>query len=549
MALLARFFGRTVGEGAGVAIGEATAEGVQPALTQLGNTMREHFHHDAIEPQDAAALRARETLSADYPGIDLGRVDPSHEARYSGVRQERFDALTELAREHPSVGELITLRRRRMALGGDHGIGQAEFREWLRRTGFSRDVIDALTKLLTTYLSPEDVANAVQQGFVPGDDLLPPPDSGPPPYTPPTEQVNIDPSNEAGVSGIDRDRLQVLAELSGNPPGPETLLEMWRRGIITETAVNRGIREGRTKTKWTPAIKALFRPLLNPAVLVNRYLRGWDDLDAYAAKMELHGYDRQQAIDWYESAGRPAAPVQMQTAWARGIDGPDGRPMDREQFLKGIRESDIRPEWGPMLWGIRHNYPTLFQLRGAVQSGGITRQRALTILGYERYEDQDAVALVDSWLRGGGTTKKGLTATDLANEYEALWITRAQYIAGLKELGYSDADAAAKADAEDARRARLARNQLIARIRTQYVAHRISLDTATAALNRANVPARVRDSLLPDWTAERELTADALSAAQIKKAWKKVLMTRDEAIARLEFKGYDADDANIYLDE
>jgi hypothetical protein len=239
----------------------------------------------------------------------------------------------------------------------------------------------------------------------------------------------------------------------------------------------------------------------------------------------------------------------MQTAWARGIDGPDGTPMDQAQFEKGIRESDIRPEWGPMLWGIRHAYPSLFQLRGAVQSGGISPDRALVILRYERYEDQDAAALVASWTRGGGTTKKGLTATDLANEYEASWVTRAQYVAGLKELGYDDATAASKADAEDAKRVRLARNQLVARVHSQYVAHRISLDTATNALNTAGVPARVRDSLLPDWTAERDLTADALTAAQIKKAWQKVMMTRAEAIGRLEFKGYDAADASIYLDE
>jgi hypothetical protein len=184
-----------------------------------------------------------------------------------------------------------------------------------------------------------------------------------------------------------------------------------------------------------------------------------------------------------------------------------------------------------------------------VQSGALTRARALTILGYERYEDQDAVALVDSWLRTGGTTAKGLTATDLANEYEARWLTRTQYIAALQQLGYSADNAAAKADAEDSRRARLARNRRVELIGRRYVGHAISRDRAVVELNAADVPARVRDSLLPEWDAMRSITPDALTPAQIKKGYAKALITRADAITRLEAKGYEEADANVYLDE
>jgi hypothetical protein len=548
VALFSKFFGRTVGEGAGVAIGTATANVVEPALQELANAAKEQYPHYPLRPEDAAAARAREPVG-DLPGLPLGGVDPSHEALYGGLQQGRFDVLTELQREHPSVGELLDLRRRNLALGAGHGIEQAEFQEWLRRTGYSAEIIAALTKLLTHFLAPADIANAVQQGFVPDDGILPAADLSGPPFNIPTEQVPLDPSNEAAVSGIDRDRLKVLAELSGNPPGPETLTALLNRGLIDQAQWLHGIREGRTKTKWAGPLLALRRQILSGAQAATLRLKGWITAQESYDIGALSGYSQEQMDRLYLAQGRPAAPVQMFTGWARGIDGPDGTPMDQAQFEKGIRESDIRPEWGPMLWGIRHAYPSLFQLRRAVQDGGISRDRALVILRYERYEDADALALVNSWLRGSGTTKKGLTATDLANEYEAAWITRPQYVAGLKELGYDDATAAAKADAEDAKRVRLARNQLVARIHSQYVAHRISLATATNALNTAGVPARVRDSLLPGWTAERDLTADALTAAQIKKAWQKVMMTRAEAISRLEFKGYDAADAALYLDE
>jgi hypothetical protein len=548
VALFGRFFGRTIGEGAGVAIGTATANVVEPALQELANAAKEQYPHYPLEPEDAAAARAREPVE-DIDGLPLHGVDPSHEARYGGMRQARFDVLTELQREHPSVGELLDLRRRRLALGGDHGIGQAEFQEWLRRTGYSADIIRALTKLLTHFLAPADIANAVQQGFVPGEDLLPPPETGDPPFEPPTEVVDIDAVGEAGVAGVDRNRLKVLAELSGNPPGLMELLEMWRRNIITERAVERGIREGRLKTKWTPALKLLARLLLPPSVLVNLRLRGWIEADEFHTRMQPHGYNAAQADDWFKSSGRPMAPQQAFDAIARGAPGPFGGTFDFGDFETAIRQSDIRPEWVEPLKKLYYKYPPLFQLRRAVESGGITPARAREIMHIERYEPDDIDGLIQSWVAAGGTTSKGLTVSDLANEYEARWLTRTQYIAALRELGYSADNAAAKADAEDARRARAARNRRVELIGQRYVKHALSRDQAVAELTASEVPARVRDSLMPEWDAMRSITPDALTSAQIKKAFAKAQITRAEAVARLLAKGYEEADANIYLDQ
>src|SRR5438067_1359357 len=135
MAIIPSFFGRLFSEGAGVAVGTAAAKGVEPPLQNLGNTMEAAFANRPIDAILAAALASRLAINAEYPGIDPGEVVPSTEAKYGGVRQKRFNALVELAREHPSVGELLELRRRNLALNGDAGISRDEFRNWLRRTG------------------------------------------------------------------------------------------------------------------------------------------------------------------------------------------------------------------------------------------------------------------------------------------------------------------------------------------------------------------------------------------------------------------------------
>jgi hypothetical protein len=550
-----KFFGRTVGEGAGVAMGTATANVVEPALQELANAAREAYPHLPLDPQDAAALRARET-TGEVAGIDLRGVDPSHEARYSGLRQARFDALTELARGFPDLGSLLHLRRRQLAEGAPAGIDRRQFRRALRHSGLEAEYIDQVTELLYERLAPADVANAIQQGFVPNDGYLPPADLTGPPFSIPTEQVAIDPTAEAFNAGVDGDRLRVLAQLSGNPPGPQELTEMFRRGLISEAQWLHGIREGRTKTKWAGPLFALRHAILSAADAANLRLRGWIDADEAARIGALTGYSAEQMQLQYEMRGRPISPTQAYTAWARdaphvrqpGFD-PAGPDFGEDDFLRAVRQSDIRPEWGPILWHNRFAYPSLFQLRRAVQDGGISRDRALTILRYERFERQDALALVDSWLTGTGTTAKGLTATDLATEYEGLYIGRPAYLSELESLGYSAAQAAAKADASDARRTRRYRDAAIERIHKRYDVHRASQDETRNALAGLDLPGEAIDLLLTLWTFARDEKVAVLTPAQVKKAWKSAILDRPAALSELEDRGYTVTDAATYLDE
>lgn len=509
--LLAKFFGRTASEGAAFAMGSAVAPALRPLVQDIYNATWATHPTRPVDPMTLAV------------GVAKGKVTPANgaaEAAKSGIDGTNFDRLVAIAGESPGTAIAFQLWRRGV-------IGEAGFRRAIQREELDAEFVDALIQIHDVLLSPADLAMMRQQGFI---DVA-------------RQHA------ESAQQGVTNERADLLFEISGLPPGIEMALEMLRRQIIDAAEFAQIVREGHTKTKYTDELLALRTPLLAAATLVNLYLRGWITQADYHGRMAAHGFNATEADDWYDSAGRPAAPVQMFTAWARSVDGPDGVPMNEAQFLKGIRQSDIRPEWGPMLWGIRHAYPSLFQLRRAVQDGGITRARALTILRYERYEDADAVALVDSWLVGSGTTAKGLTATDLATEYEALWITRASYVAALQQIGYSLDNANAKADAEDARRARLARNSRVELIGRRYIAHGIGRDQTVTELGTANVPARVRDSLLVEWDAMRALTPDALTAAQIKKAFGSALITRAEAVSRLEAKNYDLADANIYLDE
>lgn len=511
MALWSRFFGSAGSQAAGVAIGSTAVPALLPAAQFLVN--------EAWNTYPDRVLREVQLAQ----GVASGQIDrdwATQEARLNGLNGDRFGRLVNVFDAGPGMASAFEMWRREL-------ITEEQFRRALKRDAIEPEWIDALVGLRHVLISAPELAAMRQRGYI---------DAA---YQ----------HREAGLQGVTPERADLQFENSGLPPGYGELAQMLHRGIVNEAEFRQAVREGNVKTKYTDEFLQLSQPILSAVQAATLRLKGWIT-EAEAAHLgALNGYSAEQMQQLFLMQGRPMAPVQMFSAWAREAPGPQGGTFDKADFLRAVKQSDIRPEYGETLWALRWAYPSLFQLRRLAEDGTLTRAELLDILHKERYEPTLAVKIVDGWLRGGGATSKGLTAADLAAEYEGRYLTRTQYLAGLRELGYDDATASAKADAIDAKRSREARNQLIGRIHSQYVAHRISRDRAVEALTAAEVPARVRNTVLPDWDLERELVADALTPAQIKKAYTHGALTRDVAVQRLEWRGYDAPDAALYLDQ
>jgi hypothetical protein len=489
---LGGIWSRITGGIVALGVGAAARDAIDPVLEVEKQQAWARRALRVLDPGTAAAAEAR--------SIDFG-VNYADDAKRQGIGRARYRTLAQLARHYPGLSEVLTLlRRKEITPGAAKG--------WLQYQGFSDAVSGDLLKLAAVKLAPADVANAIQQGFIPGDGILPADPGGDHDITPPVEVVPIDPQTEAADDGIDPERLKVLAQLAGLPPGPMELLEMWRREVITETAVERGIREGHTKTKWTSAYKALKRPLLNPGVLVRLVLKGWYTEAEIAPRMALHGYDAAQLHDWFLAEGRPAAPQQMANAVARGVVGPDNQPMDKAQFLKGIKESDIRPEWGEMLWGVRFAYPSLFQLNRLVSAGAI-----------------DAATAAE-WSR------KVRLAPEVVTALEAYWGTLS---------APAVVDPLVKS----------AHTYVLTRVRNVYVQQRADETEARGWLGELGIDAAAVDGLIQVWNVARQVPGAGLTRSQLKKAFKELpaQWSRDRTLAELEALGMEPEEAQTFLDE
>jgi hypothetical protein len=193
----------------------------------------------------------------------------------------------------------------------------------------------------------------------------------------------------------------------------------------------------------------------------------------------------------------------------------------RADFDRAIVQSNIRPEYADWLWQIRYTYPSLFQLRGAVQSGGITPARALTILDYQGFEPQDAQAVVASWARAGAEAGRALTKAELAAEYEGLFIDEAQFRAALTALGYTGPAQDLEVHLGDARRVKKYRDAIVTELHGDYVAHDADDADVTATLAEVGVSAEATGHLLGLWAIERRVQRRQLTAAQVKRGYKR----------------------------
>jgi len=202
----------------------------------------------------------------------------------------------------------------------------------------------------------------------------------------------------------------------------------------------------------------------------------------------------------------------MATAAARGINGPDGKPVDRAQFLKAIAQSDIRPEYGPTLWDARFLYPSLFQLSRLVTAGAITADVAADWATKDRYPPEVVDVLRAFW-RGGTTAS---TDAHVGKAQTQLWTT----------------------------------------LHRSYIAGESTKTAARPVLASLGMNTAAQDAVLALWDTERGLVRKQLTPAQIKKAYTKGIKnqatgatwTRDDALAALIERGYATTEANEFLD-
>lgn len=529
-----KFLGNTVGEAAAFAAGLAIAPVLHPVVQVLAN---QAWALDPTKPLDPGLLA--EAVAHGHIEEGVGASD----AALSGISGRRFAEMVKASHVGPGSASAFVLWRRGK-------IDEGRFVEALQRDGIEAEWISELKDLKAERLDPPVIALAMVRGIMDDLGLLP---VGPPTSTGNVKAFPRSPLStlqEAEAAGYDEERLRILAAIAGRPIGPEGAAAAFFKGILQRADFDRAISEGDVRNEWAEAILENARAIPSVSDYVNAHLRGWINQRAMYDGTARHGMSRADTDLLYLRTGRPAAPGQMATAAARGIDGPDGTPMDRAQFLKGIAESDIRPEWGPMLWESRFLYPPLFQISRLVSAGAIDAATAAEWATKDRYPPEVVNALKAYWSQGSTATgAKELTVAQLRADYEGGFLDEQAFRRRLKALGYDDASIQQYVTLGEAALVKKYRDAGVTLLNRRYLHHQIDSPTTRTLLGEYGVTAAGVERLLGVWDLQRQTARSELTPAQIKKAYAAAIITRDEAIAELVDREYTAADASTLLDE
>lgn len=526
MALWSSLTGGVVGVGVGEALGTALEPALEPERQSawMKHTPRV-FDLDVLA--DMVAMGA------------VKYADAVEEASRTGFNEARLKRAVQWRLHAASVEQALHLWRRAEYDGNDPGDMKALYDHALAKSRVEAQWWPFMEKLRHALLTPAEIAMAIQQGHVTNDDgqggtILPvihpgipypdgyrqaPSPDGAPPSSVPLTVVDVPTVEQVAGHGFDVDQLRVLANLAGLPPGPHDLLAMWNRNEIDEETVDAGIREGHMKTKWAHAFKRMRWAVLTAPEFAEAHLRDWITAEEMVAGGALTGHTPATMDLLYKNRGRPATPRQLWLGAARGVPAPDypddpanGRLTGFKDHELAIRRSNIRPEYAPLLWDVRFNYPSLFQLNRLVAAGAI-----------------DAETAAD-W------ASKNLEAPEVVEALTTYW-------KGLSPGTVSDTHVA-KAD-----------THLWTQLHKAYVGGTVDAAQLAEGFNLLGVEPAARGEIQKRWDYEATLDRKRLTPTQVKKALAEGVVndatgapwTRDDALAYLIELGYSAGDADTFL--
>lgn len=507
--IFSKFFGGAVSTATGVAVGGAVQPTLNPLLQLLVNETWK-LYPDVPVPAVLAVI-----------GVAQGQIERGAAESWAaeqGYGGAQFDAMLAAADTGPGVAQAFELWRRGL-------IDEGGFRKAAKREALEAEWIDALVGLKRRLLSPAELANAVVQGF----------------------KTVPQASPDAEKQGYTAADFQTMVDVTGLPPGPETGLDWLRRGILTDAEFAQLVKEGHTKPKYIPFYEQARNHVLSAAEYAGLRLRGWITAQESYTGGALTGYDQAEMDLLFLNRGRPATPRQIRVGYARGATVPGSPGGVDAAITKAVKESDIRPEYTAVEIAASYSLPSPFVLRGLTQSGALTQAQAEKILLESGWLPEYAKAAAAFFAKSGGTTGKAETKAELQDEYAGGYMDEPTLRTNLAALGYTGNELELEVHLADARRVKRWREKAVDAIGKAYIEHGIGDAEALVDLQAAGVTGQAANLLLPYWKLERRVAEKHLTAAQVKRAYKKNLLTQEQAMVALEALDYSAADATVYL--
>lgn len=358
----------------------------------------------------------------------------------------------------------------------------------------------------------------------------------------------------AARSGVNAEDFALLVKEAGNALDTTSLIEAYRRKIIPwdsgspdGTGVLQGIAQGRLDTKWAEVIKGLGDVPIGVADAVDAVVEGQISMAEGEAQAYKNGISAENFKILYNTRGNPPSPTQLAEMVHRGVIPLRGKGPDVLSFEQGISEGATKDKWIPAYEAVMPVLPPARTIVALQRNGTITA--AVAADWYRQLGlPQDVAA---AYLKDASHTKTAAARTlvkgDILKLYADRLITRPTALEMLGHLGYEAHDAEFEVEIQDFHQVEAARSSAVARVRTYFLARKISKAEAALALDSLGMPAEGRDQSLATWELERGISLKILTVAEITSAWEYAVLDTPTALGALVDLGYTEFDAWVVL--
>jgi len=347
---------------------------------------------------------------------------------------------------------------------------------------------------------------------------------------------------QAAQQGYGAANWELMVDAGTPYPDPGALLTMFRRSQIDEGQLVEGLRRAGLVDAFVAAFQGLAYgpPSAQDAILgvVQNHL---DETSAQLI-MAANGVDPANYPWLYDNAGRPPGPMEMLSAWNRGVAG-----VDQSVVEQSVRESDIKDKYIDVIVGLREHLLPQKTIVAGVHQGVIDDATALAELLKLGISPQNAGFLIAEGHNTKTSAHKALSASQIETAYEDGSLTLAQAQSELEGLGYAAADATFILNLVDVKWQQALHNASVSRVRAEYVAGRITRTTASNDLDAIGVSAAHRDLYLTQWDIVAATPTRALTEAQALRAYRQGLITQAQFETRLAAMGLPAPDIALIV--
>lgn len=463
-----------------------------------------------LSPADAALAQLRGDTTLKYA---------QEIANAAGLTDDDFNILLLNTGEPPGLMQLLEAYRRGF-------IDKATLEIGIRQSRVRDEWIPVIEQLRYEPMPTADAIEAYIKGYI----------------------TEADAKSYAQQNGLEPDDFDALSLSAGEPLSRDEMTRLWRYGFVTEQDVKNAVKQSRIKDSYVDWAVLLKDAPMSTADAVEAYVQGYLSQDDAKSIAEMNGLREQDISPLMLTAGEPLSKTEMITLWRRG-------QVTEDQVKDALRQSRLKDSYVDTALLLKTQLPALYEVRALLSAGALTAAQGTQLLLEQGYSADIVKDIVSSLTGGTLAETKTLTAAQVTTLYQEQEITSAEYITELEALGYSQTEAEAYQEMEDWRFAISQRNQVIAKIKAQYMNRVITQQQASADLDALQISAAMRDSLFDDWNLEQSTIIKRLTQAEVTSAWQMNLFSQNDtaantqlAIEYLESLGYSNTDSIIILE-